>query len=206
MSLVTAPSNELTIWSKWVLFSIAGMLLSYLPARLLTMSIDPTLYVVLYTLVWLLMGAILSTMQWLVLRQWVKDFKQWIIITSVGFVAAAYISTPIILLDMYYNLKLPYDLGRPFQLDEVIFGTVFGAIMGLAQWFVLKRYFHQAMWWIVGSTVGWTLGRLIGELIPFNWNLAGTGMIYEVIVSLIPMMVMGIVLVRLSRLLKENMI
>ncbi len=33
-----------------------------------------------------------------------------------------------------------------------------GPILGVAQWFVLKRYIRQAGWWVLASTVGWYLG------------------------------------------------
>jgi hypothetical protein len=36
-----------------------------------------------------------------------------------------------------------------------------GPILGIAQWFVLKRYIRQAGWWVLASTVGWYLGILV---------------------------------------------
>ncbi|WP_315789730.1 hypothetical protein [Fischerella sp. JS2] len=33
-----------------------------------------------------------------------------------------------------------------------------GPILGVAQWFVLRRYIRQAGWWVLVTTVGWYLG------------------------------------------------
>ena len=38
--------------------------------------------------------------------------------------------------------------------------------MGTAQWLILRRWVHQAGWWIVVSTLGWAAG-LSGFVGPF---------------------------------------
>ncbi|NJO50610.1 MAG: hypothetical protein HC840_15490 [Leptolyngbyaceae cyanobacterium RM2_2_4] len=42
-----------------------------------------------------------------------------------------------------------------FQLVATIFS---GLLIGPAQWLVLRQYMPKAFWWIVVSTLGWTLG------------------------------------------------
>lgn len=36
-------------------------------------------------------------------------------------------------------------------------GAIGGAVVGLAQWFALRRYFSGAKWWPIASTVVWAL-------------------------------------------------
>jgi hypothetical protein len=170
---------------------------AYLVASPVNLPENVTLYYVFITVMWFLMGAVIGVFQYLVLRRWLKNPVSWIIVVGLGYVIAAHVSVPIILWDMYYNLALPYELGRPFQLDEVIFGAVFGTIMGLAQWLVLRKYFRRAGWWIAGSLAGWTLGRLVGELVPFDWSWIGTGILYEASINLIVATITGFVLVKI---------
>lgn len=198
---VMSNFNETTsgwfLFVKWILLSMAGVGVAYLVVSLVNLPENVTSYYVFITVMWFLMGAVIGIFQWLVLRRWLKNSVLWIIVVGMGYVIAAYVSVPIILWDMYYNLNLPYELGRPFQLDEVIFGAVFGTIMGSAQWIILRNYFHRAGWWIAGSLAGWTLGRLVGELIPFDWSWSGTGILYETVVNFIVAVVTGFVLVRI---------
>ena len=46
-----------------------------------------------------------------------------------------------------------------FQFIATIFFT--GMLIGAAQWLVLRQYISKAFWWIVVSTLGWTLGLLL---------------------------------------------
>ncbi|MGF1569903.1 MAG: hypothetical protein ACFCVD_17850 [Nodosilinea sp.] len=46
-----------------------------------------------------------------------------------------------------------------FELIATIFFT--GLFIGAAQWLVLRQYIPKAFWWIVVSTLGWTLGLVL---------------------------------------------
>lgn len=52
----------------------------------------------------------------------------------------------------------------------LLFGDIgIGAILGLAQWFVLRQLLPQAGWWVVATTTGWVIGWALvisGALIP----------------------------------------
>lgn len=39
-----------------------------------------------------------------------------------------------------------------------VVGAVGGAMAGAAQWFIVRNYIAKGHWWIVASTVGWSLG------------------------------------------------
>lgn len=46
-----------------------------------------------------------------------------------------------------------------FQFVATILLT--GLFIGIAQWLVLRQYIPKAFWWIVVSTLGWTIGLLL---------------------------------------------
>ena len=145
---VTHPdTNRWMLFIKWILLNMAGVGVAYLVASPVNLPENESLYYVFITVIWFLMGAVIGVFQWLVLRHWIENPISWVIVVGLGYVIAAHVSIPIILWDMYYNLALPYELGRPFQLDEVIFGAVFGTIMGLAQWIVLQEILPSG--WLV---------------------------------------------------------
>lgn len=203
----SAATDKWMLFIKWTLFNMAGMGAAYFLAGLIASPDDETLYYATITIQWFSMGVVIGSMQWLALRNWIRDPVRWVIVVGVGYVIAAYVSFPIIMWDMYYELNLPYELNRLFQLDEVLYGAVFGTILGFAQWIILRKYFHQAGWWIAGSFAGWTLGRFLGEIIPFDWSQARTGVLYEAIVNFIAVTVMGFVLVKLfSRSVSEMIV
>jgi len=53
-------------------------------------------------------------------------------------------------------------------MSEILYGAVFGFLIGAIQWFVLHTWVKSAGWWVVGCMLGWTLGMLVGEILPLN--------------------------------------
>ena len=47
----------------------------------------------------------------------------------------------------------------------VINGVIVGGILGLAQWFVLRKQIYCQKWWIIVSIVAWTFGLPLGWLV-----------------------------------------
>jgi hypothetical protein len=93
-------------------------------------------------------GAVIGIMQWIVLRPLVPQAGWWALASAVGWPVG----------QMLVVTTFPTKVG-------VIAGAFLGAILGISQWIVLRRWFHQAGWWIVMSTLGWALG-LAGMLGP----------------------------------------
>ena len=42
--------------------------------------------------------------------------------------------------------------------------SVFGTVVGLLQWLVLRRQIPRSGWWVLASTVGWVVGLPLGDL------------------------------------------
>ena len=53
----------------------------------------------------------------------------------------------------------------------VISGAVFGAIIGVCQWWILKSHIRRAGWWIVANIVGWFLASIVGWVVS-NTNIS----------------------------------
>ncbi|NUM47296.1 MAG: hypothetical protein HUU38_21565 [Anaerolineales bacterium] len=115
-------------------------------------------YIVTTTSVGAMVGVSMAFAQWLVLRKWVNWAKEWLVASLLGallsYAGMAALNILAILLDPDPRLlKAIADSG--FWL---------GAIMGLAQWRVLRKYTSSAFWWIVASVGLWGLGSTLNHL------------------------------------------
>lgn len=63
---------------------------------------------------------------------------QWVLVTTMGF-----------LVSLYW-----IEVGERPDLNAVE-GAIGGAVIGLAQWLVLRQQFSQAWWWVLASIVVW---------------------------------------------------
>ena len=95
-----------------------------------------------------LVGPLIGVAQWLVLRKEVGGAQRWVSATSWGWLLA----------------WLLLNFIQPGQID-LFSGLVFGAGVGIAQWWVLRDWFDGAWWWIPLSIVAWGAGffALLGE-------------------------------------------
>ncbi|MGD2145457.1 MAG: hypothetical protein PVH41_02045 [Anaerolineae bacterium] len=91
-------------------------------------------------------GALVGAAQWVVVRPLIRRDGWWVPASAAG-----------------------WAVGRAIVLAvfppgiEALAEAVIGASLGLAQWLVLRGQVHRAWWWIVLSTLGWTVG-LMGTL------------------------------------------
>ena len=54
-----------------------------------------------------------------------------------------------------------WDGGKREAVYWAVGRAVFGFVVGVAQWFVLKQKFDRAGWWILASTMGWAVGGAV---------------------------------------------
>ena len=54
--------------------------------------------------------------------------------------------------------------GTDFLTNLVAGGALIGALLGTAQWFLLRYRFARAGWWVVASTVGLSFGLGVGRV------------------------------------------
>ena len=88
----------------------------------------------------LIVGGMTGLMQWFVLRHRFSQAGWWILASALGWA-----------LGWSVIVFLPPAL---LGLGGLILGTATGAL----QWWVMRRWFRQPIWWIPTSTAAWTLG------------------------------------------------
>ena len=159
-------------WLVWVLASAAGMaaggLLCFLVLQglmRLVSSLNEDRVFIFILLPCLGMG--LGMSQWLVLRQRIPQAWRWIAVSMVGFAAS--------LLVFYgYGYVQLLDEGQaPAWLDPVFLPAV-GAVVGLAQWLVLRQSYSGMGLWVLASAIGF-LGALWLFFYPVTTAAGGIG-------------------------------
>ncbi len=117
----------------WTLATVVGLAMAMLIGPRLGGVVNP---------------AILGLTQWLVLRRYISKAGWWILATTIGGVVALYIGSAVTF----------FTTGILWHGAGLVGGAVGGAILGLAQWLVLRRHVSQAGWWILASAVALAVG------------------------------------------------
>ena len=154
--------SEFILWLSWTLATALGMLLGYLPLALVVGPLDLGLVRVIVPIV---AGLLLGLAQWLVLRPYVATSYDWIINQAAGWVVGFALGL--------FAVQL---------LAQTAIGTLagfilFGAIVSLFQWPVLRREMPQLLPWLLANVVGWTLGAFLSQAaasLLFQNNLPST--------------------------------
>jgi hypothetical protein len=139
--------NEFGLWIGWTLATAGGMLLGFLSAIPLVNLLNLGLAQIIVPV---LAGTIIGFSQWIVLRRYLTANSNWIL--SEGTVWAA-----------------GYALGLFFiqNLPSAVFGGItgyllFGVIVALVQWPILREEIPNILVWVLASALGWALGYWAG--------------------------------------------
>jgi hypothetical protein len=94
-----------------------------------------------------------AVMQWIVLRR----------LVSAWWIAATFAAWTI-----FWAINLAGFLGSGTGvfgkiLEGLGHGALFGALLGLFQWLVLRRKTPNATWWIYANILGWSTGAALGD-------------------------------------------
>ncbi len=143
------------VWIQWVLACTVGWLVGW------------------GLLGQLSLGLTIGLGQWLVLRRQYPGQAPgwWILASTVGWLASWAV--------IVSGLLIPPN---PGSVETLLASTVIGAIMGVAQWLVLRRLVYRAGWWVMASVVGWVValsgvlgstvvGAVLGVLTGFMLDL-----------------------------------
>lgn len=142
--------NEPGLWLGWTLATAAGMLLGLLPFVLLVDLLELWL---LRILVPLWAGFMVGVFQWLVLRRYMTHSADWILHGGAGWA-------------MGYALGLIIIQALSGTLLGALAGYVlFGAIVALIQWPVLRREIPDVLPWVAASVAGWALGAYLSQVV-----------------------------------------
>lgn len=157
-------------WFQWVLATAAGSLLGlavaaavlFIPVMTLGMFVNfetlPTWIVMFVSAGSALGGAAVGTTvgiaQRFVLRRHGVQTRHWILASVVGRIVGGYAST-------VFALTVCYG-GANGAIVAVL--LLHGAVVGFAQWLVLRRRVKRAGWWILASAIGhFSLGTITGR-------------------------------------------
>jgi hypothetical protein len=97
-------------------------------------------------------GCFTGVAEWFVLRKSLLRSKSWILASVAGWAV---------------GLATSESIGATVSNWSIV-GAIGGAIIGIAQWSVLRRNTHQSQWWIVAYAVS---GSIVLKWIPPNLSL-----------------------------------
>ena len=147
---VKVERKELGLWLGWTLATAGGMLLGFLPTILLVNVLNLGLAQIAVPV---LAGTVIGFAQWLVLRRYVTASTQWDWTDGISWAAG-------------YVLGLLLIQLLPSSIFVVFIGYfLFGVIVALVQWPVLRREIPQVFTWIVASAVAWAVGYWVSQAV-----------------------------------------
>ena len=139
-------------------------------------------------------GVFLGGAQWLALNLgWQLALKKrfrsgcyWLLANVLSWVLIGAVTSAIGI-----NLALFTTSGELF--DGLVWVPFGGAILGVGQWLVLRKYLVKAAWWIGATTLGWSFWW--GSAISIFWSQKPIELVLLVFGALIYSIITGIVLV-----------
>jgi hypothetical protein len=167
-------NNSLILWEKWVLANTIAAIIGLS----IIAAINPQGSIVgnsllgnfnmdgFLLLAGVLGGVILGFVQWLALRRYIQNPIWWVLATTIG-VLLGWVIILVVSIVMAFAYAYGMNEMNPTMLYKGVayVGAVVGAVLGFAQWLVLKVYVRcdisQAAWWMVANALAWSLGLLI---------------------------------------------
>jgi hypothetical protein len=148
--------SEIGLWLGWTLATAGGMLLGFLPSVLLVNMLDLGLARIIVPV---LAGAIIGFAQWIVLRRYLTTGSDWMLADGTSW-AAGYV----------LGLLLVQALPSTIFIASIGY-LLFGVIVALVQWPVLRREIPNLFVWIVASSLGWAAGFWTSQaVLPLFFN------------------------------------
>ena len=140
--------NEFGMWLEWTLATAFGMLLGFLPSIVLVNIMDLALA---RLIVPLFAGFLIGLAQWVVLRKYVNEVSDWILAAGASWAVG-------------YALSLFIMNGLTGTgLDGFVGYVLFGVIVALVQWPILRREIPNVWMWILANVIGWTAGFYMSQ-------------------------------------------
>jgi hypothetical protein len=115
----------------------------------------------------LIEGTVVGTMQWLVLRRPLKSmrWRSWALATALGALVAWTLG--MIPSTFFFRGADTATTSTTPMSDLMVYalaaamGLALGAILGVPQWLVLRRYVLKAGWWVLANALAWMLGMVV---------------------------------------------
>ncbi|AFY48382.1 hypothetical protein Nos7524_2543 [Nostoc sp. PCC 7524] len=130
-------------WLQWMLANTVAWVVGF---TMFNMNRFNSNFLIGFTLVILLPATLWGGMQWFILRR-LFPCKWWVVLTVLGVTVGFFLSAGI-----YDNWRF---LGWVWVAMS---GAVWGGVLGITQWLMLRWQFSHSSWWLVANTI---LGSLI---------------------------------------------
>jgi hypothetical protein len=142
--------SEIGLWLGWTLATAGGMLLGFL----LTIPLVNLLNLgIAQIAVPVLAGTVIGFAQWIVLRRYLTARSNWELADGVSW-AAGYI----------LGLLLVQSLPNTFFIATLGY-FLFGLIVAILQWPVLRREIPNLLVWVLANVVGWAVGFWVSQAV-----------------------------------------
>jgi hypothetical protein len=142
--------NEFGLWLGWTLATALGMLIGHLALFPMVEFLDLGLARIIAPL---FAGLLVGFAQWLILRGYLTRCSDWVLAGGASWAAAFAIGLFII-----QNLT-------GSSLVGLIAYLLFGLIVAIFQWPILRREIPNIWSWILANVIGWTLGFYVSQII-----------------------------------------
>lgn len=149
--------NEFGLWLSWTLATAIGMLIGFLPSLLLVNILDIQWARVIVPL---LAGFLIGLAQWAVLRNYLVSSSDWVLAAGTSW-AVGY-ALGLLLINLFASSVLGGLIGY----------ILFGVIVALVQWPILRREIPHVWSWILANVIGWMAGFYISQ---FALNMVFNG-------------------------------
>lgn len=147
---VKVGRNELGLWLRWTLATAGGMLVGFLLSIPLVNLLDLGFAQIAVPV---LAGTAIGFAQWFVLRRYLTVASRWDWTDGISW-AVGYI------LGLFLIQVLPSTIFAAF-----IGYFLFGVIVALVQWPVLRREIPEIFTWIIASALAWAVGYWVSQAV-----------------------------------------
>jgi len=100
-------------------------------------------------------GATVGTAQWFVLRRYFDRVGWWVLLTFIGWVAYWELN----------NMNLLVKAQGIAFIPDLLNLAIFGGILGVLQWLLLRKKIPSAGWWVPANIAGMMLASLVIDAI-----------------------------------------
>jgi hypothetical protein len=190
MMIIDSKKPKWFLYPGWVVLSTLSILFAWLISWAIISQIERVVggtievagrmritedFLFDYVFVFLLV-LLTGVFQYLLLRRYLPRMEWWIVATALGWLLG--IAT----------VYLGYTIWpAALNANSMWSAALAGAVIGLAQWLVLRRRVPRAGWWVLASALGWGFLRLIaGEVF--------TSLVALLIIGAVPAAVTGLAL------------
>lgn len=179
------------LWLGWAAATVIGMVIGYLPSALFVDQLDLGLARVIVPL---FAGVLIGLAQWFVLRNYIRDTGDWVW-NMIGSWVAGYT------IGFFVVSFLPNGV-----LGAALAYILFGVIVSVIQYPVLRREIPRLGMWMLANVIGWAVGAVMSQLIILLLfgnsipSLLATTLVNSIVTGLVAGLITGVALMSIVRL------